>query len=285
MKGTKNVFKNKAPTKCIALDGEIIYTGLKNGFIKEWIKSEMLCINESRLCEAGVLHLLVDEEFIYTSFSDNSIGIWEKTNETLAHVITFKGHNKTIACMAQDKEYLYSGGWDNMLKIWSKKTFELVKSIPMDSWVLGLAVDESSLYVGTFLSKVYILEKTTWEEKEMIDFQYNWGGEVKAVAVDKTHIYCGLNDGSIHVYTVEDPTLVGIDSNHREGIIDIVLTEDYFISTSYDESFVQWKKGSLDAIMKKNLHLGPILCAVTDGETLYIGTIYGFTKWPLNLEF
>ncbi len=138
--------------------------------------------------------ITVDDRYIYSGGSDDTVRVWDK--ETGKLLRTLKGHTQAVNVVVVDDRYIYSGSWDDTVRVWDKETGELVRIFDEHgSTVLSLAVDGQYLYVGEGFARGKILDKITGE------LVYTFKRIIMlSLEVNGQYVYSGCVDGTVRIW-------------------------------------------------------------------------------------
>ncbi len=184
-----------------------IVAGRSNGFLDLWNKFDWSKVASIPSKHNIVLSVVVDDRFLYAGGIDDFVSIFRL--DTFEHVVNLEGHDADIFSLAVDSDYVYSGSgevwwggpgsprppsFESAVRIWNKDTWECVITLEghADN-VNTLAVDDDAVFSVSDDGTLRVYKKTDWSQIT-VDFE---SGPIKALVLDKSHIYLGGNMGEI----------------------------------------------------------------------------------------
>lgn len=107
----------------ITPDGDVLYTGSKDGRIKLWETESFELIQTVPACQVAVndLALSSDETYYATAGDDGFVNVWDAyTSELINAIDAHEGGAKAVAVNPDpESPYFYSGGDDGFVRCWN----------------------------------------------------------------------------------------------------------------------------------------------------------------------
>lgn len=133
-------------TLAYGLDGDVLFTGHKDGRVRMWVADTGDYIDEFIGHEMAVTRLVVssDGSRLLSAGIDGSVRLWFPPDRNT--MLTLNGHDGPVfsTAFAADGQQALSGGRDGLLNVWDLRTGKLLRSIKAHDgpvWAVAFSAD------------------------------------------------------------------------------------------------------------------------------------------------
>ena len=240
-----------------------------------------------------------DGRYLASGSCDNTVKIWELSNNKFLEIQTLKGHMNDVRSVAfsSDGIYLASGSWDNTVKIWelAYSNFREIQTLKAHSYaVYSLAFSTDGTYLASGSRdntiKIWELSKSKFREIQTLKGHTN---DVRSVAFSSNGKYLasGSWDNTVKIWELSNKKFSEIQllKGHSSYVNSIAISPDgrYLASGSCDNTVKIWELSNNKFLEIQTLkgHMNDVRSVAfsSDGEYLASGSGDNTVKiWELS---
>jgi WD40 repeat protein len=237
-KGLYTTQKLATESRCLCINGNILYSATYEGEIEFW---DLTTMKRSDVLKKThpynfINYLYFDkEQNLLYSCSHNSakdtIKIWDPMTKECKVIL--EGHETMVNCLFRKGDFLYSGSDDCTIKVWDLKTNQCVKTLGnsqfINGFVYALYVEGNFLYSGSFDKKIRIWNLTTGECEHILEHQ----SSVNSICIKGNFLYSGSRDGTIKIWDLRNKQCINTFEGHQSAIMSLCINENLLYSSSW----------------------------------------------------
>ena len=165
---------------------------------------------------------------IYSCSSDNSIVLWRQHEQTYIKE-NFAFHDGAVydLILSADEMSLISAGKDKTIKVWDTEYKSIISSIPLESegFVMCLASDQSTLFVGTISGKILKVDLSAETVTDFSNISHSSVIRRLILTKDGRLISCS-QDKLIHIWNSETGGKIATLTGHSKEVFCLALSKD-----------------------------------------------------------
>ncbi|EFA85552.1 putative protein serine/threonine kinase [Heterostelium album PN500] len=262
----------------ISEDKKKLYSGSADGTLKIWNLETQSCIETNRAGHRkAITAICLTNDSYITASADQSIKIWDKSNNELKHKLEEHTNDVNSICISKEKNLLFSCSSDKSIRVWDLNTFKCIKVLTAHSKSV-----KSIVVSGKYLFSASSDETIKVWDIEMLVCIYGISdaheGWITKLALNNTgFLVSGCRDGTLKLWNLSTFMPISTHEENREAITDIIVTERYIFVASEDSTIKIWDTidiangGQLKCIYSMRAHRSAIFTLETDGKYLYTG--------------
>jgi WD40 repeat protein len=181
--------------------------------------------------------------WIASGSEDNSVCVWSFNERRLHAKLT--QHTDWVNVLAFTESCLFSGSSDNTLIQWGLNSFSQSSVFKLVSSVLCFDISEGSEQVVNGLGNGKI---ELWENGNRLEEFSGHTDSVRGVKFTSKNkrIISASDDKTVRVWCIEQKSQLSCFDNHKDWVTCLTtLSDDLFVSGSYDYSMMIWDTSSL----------------------------------------
>lgn len=258
--------------------------------IHVWNKytNETISILEGHLDQILSIYETKNGRNIISWSKDNSIRVWDKTNENIQFVFTDNNLEMQAMILSNDEKYIISSLWPNIIAFWNIETGkrELDLIVDAQDYTRGIIESSDSKYIiAAAWDKIKVFNRNTgkleyelWGHSDQISYFQ----EIK----NGSYVVSGDYDGTLIVWSLETGLKVTQIDAHTRAITLLTESNDgtRLVSGSRDSIVKVWDLSRLSNEIHKSGHSIRVRSVLQSKATNSILTIASdkVTVWSIN---
>ncbi|KAI1278067.1 F-box/WD repeat-containing protein 1A [Halotydeus destructor] len=230
----------------------------------------------------GVYCLQYDDHKIVSGLRDNTIKIWDRSNLSMAKVLT--GHTGSVLCLQYDDKVIISGSSDATVRVWNVDTGAMVNTlIHHCEAVLHLRFNNGMMVTCSKDRSIAVWDMASPTDITLRRVLVGHRAAVNVVDFDEKYIVSASGDRSIKVWNTSTCEFVRTLNGHKRGIACLQYRDRLVVSGSSDNTIRLWdiEGGSCLRVLEGHEEL--VRCIRFDNKRIVSGAYDGKIKvWDLQ---
>uniref|UniRef100_A0A0N4ZXJ5 F-box domain-containing protein n=1 Tax=Parastrongyloides trichosuri TaxID=131310 RepID=A0A0N4ZXJ5_PARTI len=234
-------------------------------------------INCNSETSKGVYCLQYDDAKIVSGLRDNTIKIWNRSNNTCER--TLVGHTGSVLCLQYDERMIASGSSDATVRIWDVNNGEMISSlIHHCEAVLHLRFQKNVMVTCSKDRSIAVWDIFSPTDIQLRRVLVGHRAAVNVVDFDDRYIVSASGDRTIKIWSIKTCEFVRTLSGHRRGIACLQFKDKHIVSGSSDNTIKIWDIETYTCIRTLEGHEELVRCIRFDSNRIISGSYDGKIK-------